>query len=222
MFSWTTDINLCYESQVSLVTDSTGATLSTTSNIVLGVNPTLKDALTGLVYPILTIDRKIPTYSAIYVRGQTQSSSVFAVLKGFVTVCGNEQITTDDPSNSVFDISLIGDLISDSWTDFDLTAIHSTQSAELPTNECPVTSFRVCEDDACETQFDSNSIRTAGFALQVNLHVPIPPTTVYLESSTISGNTNIDAISIKVCGYEAFTVLDQTAYTAEYEVYGGN
>ena len=71
------------------------------------------------------------------------------MLKGFVTVCGNEQITTDDSSNSVFDISLIGDLISDSWTDFDLTAIHSTLSAELPTNECPLTGFRVCEDDAC-------------------------------------------------------------------------
>ena len=222
MFSWTTDINLCYESQVSLVTDSTGATLSSTTNIVLTENPTLKDAVTGLVYPILTIDRKIPSYSAIYVRGQTQSSSVFAVLKGFVTVCGNEQITTDDPSNSVFDISLIGDLISDSWTDFDLTAIHSTQSAELPINECPVTSLIVCQDDACVTQYDSNSIRIAGFTLQVNVHIPIRPTTVYLESSTISGNTHIDPILIKVCGYETFTLVDSNPYSVEYEVFRGD
>ena len=144
------------------------------------------------------------------------------MLKGFVTVCGNEQITTDDSSNSVFDISLIGDLISDSWTDFDLTGIHSTQSAELPTNECPVTGFRVCEDESCATQYDSNSIRTTGFVIEVNLHIPIHPTTVFLETHTISGNTKIDPIPIKVCGYETFTVVDQTPYTAEYEVFRGN
>ena len=113
VFSWTTDINLCYESQVSLVSDEIGETLSTSTTIVLGDNPTLKDAVSGLVYPILLIDRKTPTYSAIFVRGQTHSSAVFDVLKGFVTVCGNEQITTDDSSNSVFDISLIGNLISE-------------------------------------------------------------------------------------------------------------
>jgi len=54
--------------------------------------------------------------------------------------------------------------------------------------------------------------------LEVNLNIAIPPTTVYLESTTISGHTNIEAIAIKVCGYETLT-MDQTPYTAEYEVY---
>jgi hypothetical protein len=85
-----------------------------------------------------------------------------------------------------------------------------------------VTGFRVCEDDACVTQFDSNSIRIAGFVLQVNLHVPIPVTTVFLETQTISGNTNIEAIAIKVCGYESFTVVDSNPFTAEYEVFRGD
>ena len=160
-------------------------------------------------------------HQAIFIRGQTSDPTVFSVLKGFVTVCGNEQITTDDPSNPVFNINLIGDINNELWTDFNLTAIHSTQSAELPTNECPVTGFRVCEDDACVTQYDSNSLRITDFALQVNLIIAIPPTTVYLESITLSGNTHIDPILIKVCGYETFTV-DQTPYTAEYEVYRGD
>ena len=80
----------------------------------------------------------------------------------------------------------------------------------------------MCEDEACVTQYDSNSLRITDFALQVNLNVAIPPTTVFLESSTISGNTKIEAISIKVCGYETFTVVDQTPYTAEYEVFRGD
>ena len=84
-----------------------------------------------------------------------------------------------------------------------------------------MTSFRVCEDDACVTQYDSNSLRISDFELEVNLNIGIRPTTVYLESTTISGHTKIEAIAIKVCGYETLTV-DQTPFTAEYEVYRGD
>jgi hypothetical protein len=93
---------------VSLVTDETGADLWIDTNIVLLENPTIKDAVTGLVTPQLKIDRKTPLHQAIYIRGQTSDPTVFSIVKGFVTVCGNEQISTDDPSNRVFNINLAG------------------------------------------------------------------------------------------------------------------
>jgi len=57
IISWTTDISMCYASFVSLVTDETGDTLSSKDDIALVSNPTFKDAVSGLVSPVLKIDR---------------------------------------------------------------------------------------------------------------------------------------------------------------------
>lgn len=54
---WETDIDLCYASKISLVTDETGATLSTATDVFLDTNPTLKDEISGLMDPVLIIQK---------------------------------------------------------------------------------------------------------------------------------------------------------------------
>ena len=65
-----------------------------------------------------------------------------------MTVCGDQVITNDEPSNPFFDI-VRNQTLADFWETFSLKDVFSTASATLPTNECPVTSMRVCEDQDC-------------------------------------------------------------------------
>ena len=54
---WTTNIDSCYASNVSLCDDEACATLSTGTDAYLSANPTNKDSL-GIVIPVLNIDRR--------------------------------------------------------------------------------------------------------------------------------------------------------------------
>jgi hypothetical protein len=57
--------------------------------------------------------------------------------------------------------------------------------------------------------------------LEVNANVPIAPTTIYLESITVSGNSLIEPVSIFVCGFETFSLTDAAPYTDTIEVFSG-
>ena len=221
VFQWTTDIPDCFESQLTLV-DNAGAP-TTDSVIFLDSNPTLKDEVTGLVDAMLNINRTNPIYTDIFVKGQTSNSAVYSTLKGKVTVCGDEEITNIDPTNSLFSIEESGNPDAEEVLQFSLAGIYQTGSAILPTNECPVSNYRVCADSLCASEYDTGSIRISADAsfLEVNANVPIAPTTIYLESITVSGNSLIEPVSIFVCGFETFSLTDAAPYTDTIEVFSG-
>ena len=216
MLDWTTDIQLCYSSIISLVADDTGLSLSTDNLISFETNPTLKDEVTGLVSPVLKIDRSQTIYRHIFIKGENWYGTVSDVVKIRVTVCGDEAVSNEDPARPVFNIHEIGTplLLQDNWVSFDLSDLYSTASALLPTNECPLTQYQVCVDASCNSLYNSNSLRVIGVdEFQVNLLTPISPKTVYLKPISISGNFIIEPISIQVCGYETVVVTNQTPYT---------
>ena len=98
----------------------------------------------------MTIDTSAAFYGPVYMKALTYVDSVFQVDKVLVTICGDQVITNDDPTNAVFEIT--GSKTSTpAWTAFSLDGIWSTASATLPENECPVTDIQVCEDSACAT-----------------------------------------------------------------------
>jgi hypothetical protein len=60
----------------------------------------------------------------------TYVPTVFAVQKVLVTVCGDQVITNDDPTNAVFAISAEETTTSE-WISFSLAGIWSTASTNL-------------------------------------------------------------------------------------------
>ena len=57
--------------------------------------------------------------------------------------------------------------------------------------------------------------------LEVNANIPISPTSVHLQTVSISGNSRTDPISIFVCGFETFSQPDASPYTLTIEVFSG-
>ena len=104
----------------------------------------------------LTIDTSSAMFKSIYILAYAYPATNKAVDKILLTVCGDQVITNDDPTNAVFAIS--GSKTTNSvWVDYSLENIWSTASTVLPTNECPISEIKVCEDSACATELTSAS-----------------------------------------------------------------
>ena len=118
-------------------------------------------------------------HESIFLKATSYVDSVFAVDKVLVTVCGDQVITNDDPDNAFFAGILRNQSLAEDWETFSLLDVFSTASTVLPTNECPVTSMRVCADDACATVLDeaagfrvvANSADAEQFSVEINLNV---------------------------------------------------
>jgi len=118
---------------VVVVTDDTGATLST-------------DATFSVSDFVLTIATDAPVHESIFLKATTYVDTVFQVDKVLVTVCGDQTIVNIDETNPVFDINGNATDVPE-WTVFSLKDIWKTTSPTFPDNECPVTNVEICEDD---------------------------------------------------------------------------
>ena len=152
----------CLSTGIDLVTDDTGTTA-------------YSDSVFSEVDLTLTIDTSAAFFGDVFLKAITYVDEVFQVDKVLVTICGDQTITNDDPTNAVFAIDAVKTDISE-WTAFSLDGIWSTASATLPENECPVTDIQVCEDDVCATVLTEDSglriTETAGvFSLEVDKSV---------------------------------------------------
>ena len=152
----------CLSTGIDLVTDDTGTTA-------------YSDSVFSEADLTLTIDTSAAFYGDVFLKSLTYVDEVFQVDKVLVTICGDQVITNDDPTNAVFAIDAVKTDTSE-WTAFSLDGIWSTASATLPENECPVTDIQVCEDDVCATVLTEDSglriTETAGvFSLEVDKSV---------------------------------------------------
>ena len=77
------------------MTDSTGSTQDFVSPITV----------TGSV---ITVDTSSSYHGAVYFKAMSYVSTVFDVDKVSLTVCGDQEITNEDPTNEVFDFVEIG------------------------------------------------------------------------------------------------------------------
>ena len=151
---WITDYAGCNAFSVSLVTDSTGKTLSNATDITLVANPTFLDIgkYEIVTSPVLKIDRKQTIYKWIYLKGSTMGTSVIpavnSVIKALVVVCGDEKSIIVSPNDDVFNINL-EKTASDAWVKYNIDGLFKTISSILPGDECPVTSYLVCNDSLC-------------------------------------------------------------------------
>ena len=192
------------------MTDIAGATLSTATDIALLANPTFLDIKKYelVTSPILKIDRKTTLYKWIYLKGSTMGDgtavhpAVTSVVKALVVVCGDEQAVTVSPDNEVFNINL-EKTASDAWVKYNLDGLFKTISTILPGDECPVTSYLVCNDTLCRASPNETSemrvISTTGSqTFEINRANEIPLTTFYLGVYTISGNLQTFPLSVEI------------------------
>jgi len=97
-------------------------------------------------------------HKSVFVKAFAYGFPLFhnSVDKILLTVCGNQVITNDDPTNAVFNITGVKTANS-VWVDYSLANIWSTESAVLPKNECPISDIKVCEDSQCNTELTPTS-----------------------------------------------------------------
>jgi hypothetical protein len=151
---------------------------------------------------VVTIDTSSVFYGQLYLKANTFVPEVFAVDKVLVTVCGDQTITNNDPTNEVFAITGSKSNTA-SWTSFSLAGIWTTQSNTLPLNECPVTEIKVCEDNQCNTELTEAS----GLRITVSNGV----FSLEIDKSVVNAETQITryfkVISYSVHIIEPFTLL---------------
>ena len=128
---------------------------------------------------VLTISSTQAVYESIYLKATTYVTSVFKLDKVLVTVCGDQVITNDDPTNAFFAGIVRNQALTETWETFSLKDVFSTASSTLPKNECPVTAMQVCTDNACSTVLDAaagfrvipNADDSQQFSVEVNTNV---------------------------------------------------
>ena len=209
-FSVSTEVD-CSETEYTLTTDQAGTELLSNSGTVT-LNPS----------NILSIDKSTSASMTFFIFAKTKGwKTAFKIV--FILICGDEIISNIDPTNPLFTIEELGNPDVEEWRQFSLAGIYETGSAILPTNACPITSYKVCVDSMCVTEYDSGSVRISAdsSSLEVNANIPIAPSTVYLQSLTDSGRSLIEPVSIYVCGFETFSLTDPTPFTDTIEVFSG-
>ena len=77
--------------------------------------------------------------------GTSVIPAVSSVIKALVVVCGDETAVTVNPNDNVFNINLEM-TASDAWVKYNIDGLFKTISSILPGDECPVTSYLVCND----------------------------------------------------------------------------
>lgn len=150
LISWTTDIALCYASNISLCTDEACTTLMTSAEVQLDANPTNKDS-DGLLNPTLFIDRRTSFSKFIYIKGTTNSGLVSSVFKANVFVCGEEEIDFIFQYHPIFQIHWYQEPFNKLWETFDLSTIFEVRSTSinvLPA-DCPIHHYVICETANC-------------------------------------------------------------------------
>ena len=208
-FSVSTEID-CSETEYILTSDQAGTVLLSNS------------ATATISSGILSIDKSSPASMSFFIFAKTKGWKT-AVKEISVLICGDETISNIDPSNELFTIAEIGNPDAEEWRQFSLAGIYETASAILPRNACPVTSYKVCVDSMCMTEFDSTSVRISAdsSSFEVNANIPIATSTIYLESLTVSGRSLIEPVSIFVCGFEVFSLVNSQPFTDTIEVFSG-
>lgn len=98
LISWTTDVSLCFASNVSMYSDLALTTLYTGPDVYLSSNPTNKD-LSGLVDPQLNVNAAVAFNKLVYLKGSTNSGAVYDVFRLNVIVCGQEQVSLSADSS---------------------------------------------------------------------------------------------------------------------------
>ena len=200
--------NDCDSLAVVVVTDASGATDST-------------DARFSVSNFELSIATDAAVYESVYLKATSYVDTVFKVDKVLVTVCGDQVITNDEPANAFFAGIVRDQALAEDWETFSLKDVFSTASATLPTNECPVTSMRVCEDDACATVFDAaagfrvvpNADDSSQFSVEINMNVvQLPEKTYHLEVTSFSVvQTFAFTLTVKDCSVQTITVIGEPA-----------
>jgi hypothetical protein len=132
-----------------IIKDEISGELQVNNSIYLFENPSLFDELNGILDPLLIVDQTVPAYETILIRAQSVRDEINSTVKIHVTVCGDEEVFLLDPENDVFNIYLIGYPGQETWYNYDLSALYATNSSILPTDECPVTHYDICEDENC-------------------------------------------------------------------------
>jgi len=193
---------------VVVVTDATGATDST-------------DAKFSVADFVLTIATNAAVYESIFLKATSYVDTVFAVDKVLVTVCGDQVITNDDLANAFFAGIERNQSTTEDWETFSLLNVFSTASTVLPTNECPVTSMRICADDACTTVLvEANGFRVVPnsadanqFSVEIDLNeVHMPAQTYYLEVTSYTVvQTFSFSLYVQDCSVQTITVIGEPA-----------
>jgi hypothetical protein len=99
----------------------------------------------------MMVTRSVPMYTEIYLRGTGGLGNIKDVIKGTVSVCGDETINLTNPDHGAFDINL--NVTEDSqWTSFDMRQVFNTTSPLRPDNDCPIYGVYVYKDSQCSNK----------------------------------------------------------------------
>ena len=206
--TYQTDRPDCNSLAVVVVTDASGTTDSV-------------DARFSVSDFVLSIATDAAAYESVYLKATSYVDTVFKVDKVLVTVCGNQVISNDEPSNAFFVGIERNQALAEDWETFSLLNVFSTASNVLPTNECPVTSMRVCEDAGCATVFDAaagfrvvpNADDSSQFSVEINMNVVhLPEKTYHLEVTSFSViQTFAFTLTVKDCSVQTITVVGEPA-----------
>lgn len=213
---WTTDIAGCHASNVSLCDDEACTALSTDTKVALAANPTNKDA-SGIVSPVLIIDRRTAFAKYIFIQGTRNDGTVKGVVKVHLIVCGQESIELADPENkTAIHVSYKGEAAKDEYDQFDLTGIFKVVSASesVLAVDCPLHYIAICEEtvatcsattslSADQVFVDSSSGR---FILNVVTTKVLVSGQWKMTAYTESGQSLESTVDVTACGNEVIEV----------------
>jgi hypothetical protein len=96
--------------------------LDETDNVYFVRNPTLKGRWDGNADPMLKIDRRVPEYKTITIKGENWYQTAFTTTQLTIAVCGDEIVTEKKPRN----IWEIGTLWNETILNYTLTDFFET------------------------------------------------------------------------------------------------
>jgi hypothetical protein len=112
-------------------------------------------------------------------------------------VCGTEKLKLVEATNQVFNI---GKIKGAPAVVYDLKGIWKASSSD-----CPISSFRVCDDALCKSK--SASFVVKGSFLSLRLDKPIPKTVKYLTAVTSGGVMLPQPMNVVICGGEKVSLV---------------
>jgi len=172
----------CSWHSIEFVTDITGATLATDSQLFTFTEAEPEVAPANF----LRVDTAIAFFGQLYFRVNSFNPEVFTVFEITVTNCVGLTISPTDGANEIFDIFRDQALVS-SFESFDITGLFDTVlDGVIPAGKCPITDVNVCADDACATELgEANGFRVTNDTALSTLAVEIDMNIVYLPQVTL-------------------------------------
>ena len=169
-----------------------------------------------------TINQKSTPNTCTHLQQYGHDTKVTTTCSGFTTVtlckadthcawnqplCGQEKLLATDRTNKVFNITFNKQQLIKSY---DLSTIWKVDTTDLgfPASDCPITSYKLCLDQLCQTNTTEAWYKIQGSTLNVDLSQSIKASKLYLTAVTKGNVISAVPLNINICGDEKISLVN--------------